>query len=88
MTCGPRSPAPRRHAAAIDPILLKQYLSAHAFANWTAVLGRGLKAWQRSIELPYALVQCGWDVRAADLILRHLADPAQLALACSRGNPV
>jgi len=81
-------PAPSVPAAPRDPIPLKQYLSAHVFANWTALLGRGLRAWQQSIEVPYALLQSGWDVRASDLIVRHLADPARLASACSRGNPV
>ena len=61
---------------------------AHVFANWTAILGRGLRAWLRSIEVPYALLQSGWNVGAADLILRHLADPGRFASACSRGNPV
>jgi hypothetical protein len=77
------SPAP-----ALEPILLKQYLAAHAFANWTAWLGRGLTAWLRSIEIAYALVQLGWSVREADLLLRHLADPRQLASICSRDKPV
>ena len=81
-------PGPAARPPAPDPILLKQYLAAHAFANWTALLGRGLEAWQRSIEVAYALVQSGWGVRDADLLLRHLADPRELASACSRGKPV
>jgi hypothetical protein len=81
-------PDPAAQPRALDPILLKQYLAAHAFANWTALLGRGLKAWQRSIEAAYALVQSGWSVRDADLLLRHLADPRELASACSREKPV
>lgn len=81
-------PAPGSQQPGISPILLKQYLCAHVFANWTAVLGRGLRAWLRSIEVPYALLQSGWNVGAADLILRHLADPGRFASACSRGNPV
>ena len=76
-------PAAAAQPRALDPILLKQYLAAHAFANWTALLGRGLRAWQRSIEVAYALVQLGWSVRDADLLLRHLADPRELASACS-----
>ena len=81
-------PDPAAQPRAPDPILLKQYLAAHAFANWTALLGRGLEAWQRSIEVAYALVQSGWSVRDADLLLRHLADPRELASACSREKPV
>ena len=82
------APDPSPDTAALAPILLKQYLAAHAFANWTAVLGPGLMAWQRSIEVPYALVQSGWNVRGADLILRHLVDPARFASACGPANPV
>ncbi|HKV99488.1 MAG TPA: hypothetical protein VJN96_06685, partial [Vicinamibacterales bacterium] len=81
-------PKPASPAPAIDPVRLKQYLAAHAFANWTAWLGRGLTAWLRSIEVAYALVQLGWGVREADLLLRHLADPRELATICSRDKPV
>jgi hypothetical protein len=55
------------------------FLVSHAFANWTAHLGRGLRTWQRSIEAPLALLLSGLDVRNADLWLRHLADPGKLA---------
>jgi hypothetical protein len=59
--------------------VLKRFLAAHAFANWAVHLGDGLAAWVRSIEAAYALIASGWDTRQADLILRHLADPAALA---------
>ena len=63
-----------------DPELeLRHFLAARAFANWTAHLGRGLRAWLRSIEAAYALVQSGHGIRQADLLLRHLADPRALA---------
>jgi Fe-S-cluster containining protein len=58
---------------------LRHFLAAHAFASWTAHLGRGLRTWMRSIEAAYALVQSGRTMRQADLILRHLADPRLLA---------
>jgi len=76
----------RRDATLPEPSILKRYLAAHAFANWTAHLGRGLRSWLRSVEVAYALVRCGGDVRGADLILRHLADPARLAAGCSRSD--
>ena len=72
-------PAPAPQPAG-DP-LVKRYLAAHAFANWTAHLGHGLRAWRRSIEAAYALVVSGLDIRRADLLLRHLADPRALARA-------
>jgi hypothetical protein len=56
-------------------------IAAHAFANWTAHLGRGLRTWLRSVEAPYALRCAGLDVRTADLWLRHLADPRELTAA-------
>jgi hypothetical protein len=59
-------------------------LAAHAFANWTAHLGRGLRSWLRSVEAPLALVQSGLDVRTVDLWLRHLADPKRLAETWSK----
>jgi hypothetical protein len=52
---------------------------AHAFANWTAHLGEGLRTWLRSIEVAHAMLVMGRSVGAADLLLRHLADPAAVA---------
>jgi Fe-S-cluster containining protein len=57
----------------------RRFLAAHAFANWTAHLGTGLRAWLRSIEAAHALLLTGDDVRQADLKLRHLCDPNDLA---------
>ena len=70
-------------ASDISATVLTHFLSAHAFANWTAHLGRGLRSWQRSLEVAFALVRSGRSVRDADLILRHLADPHAFAAACS-----
>ena len=67
-------------------IVTRNFLAAHAFANWTAHLGEGLRSWQRSLESAFALVELGHDVRAADLLLRHLADPYQLARTWSRAD--
>jgi Fe-S-cluster containining protein len=58
---------------------MRGFLAAHAFANWTAHLGRGLRSWLRSLELAAALVDAGCGLREADLLLRHLADPYALA---------
>jgi len=62
-----------------DVQTMRHVLAAHAFANWTAHLGRGLRSWLRSIEAAYALLQSGYGVRHTDLLLRHLADPRALA---------
>lgn len=58
---------------------LGRLLAAHAFANWTAHIGEGLRTWLRSVESAYALAQSGYDVGTVDLLLRHLADPGALA---------
>jgi hypothetical protein len=55
-----------------------RFLAAHAFANWTAYGGRGLRAWFRSIEAAAALLWTTGDPGSADLILRHLADSSAL----------
>jgi len=57
----------------------RRFLAAHAFANWTAHLGGGLRSWLRSIETAAALLELGLGVRQTDLLLRHLAEPERLA---------
>jgi hypothetical protein len=69
--------------AASSPGVTQRYAIAHAFANWTAHLGTGLRAWLRSIEAAHALVTSGMGPGEADLWLRHLADSAALADAWS-----
>jgi Fe-S-cluster containining protein len=69
-----------------SPTVTRNYLAAHAFASWTAHLGDGLRTWLRSIESALALVALGHDVRTADLLLRHLADPYRLARTWSRAE--
>jgi hypothetical protein len=59
--------------------IVRNFLAAHAFANWTAHLGEGLRTWLRAIEAAFALLELGYGVRDADLLLRHLADPYRLA---------
>lgn len=62
------------------------FLAAHAFANWTAHLGAGLRSWLRTIEIAGGLIETGVGVRRADLILRHLAAPDALAEIASRAE--
>lgn len=64
--------------AVVRDAALARFLAAHAFANWTALLGQGLRTWRRSLDAAHALAS-GFGVRHADLLLRHLADPAALA---------
>jgi hypothetical protein len=59
--------------------VIRRFLLAHAFANWTAHLGHGLRTWLQSLIAPWALLEAGLGVRQADLLLRHLADPSALA---------
>jgi hypothetical protein len=66
-------------AAALAPGAHRRLLAAHAFANWTAHLGRGLRSWLRSVEAAHALIARGLGPGDADLLLRHLADPRTLA---------
>jgi hypothetical protein len=76
-----RGQVPRLDAGVVrpSPIVMRNLLAAHAFANWMGHLGEGLRTWLRSIEAAFALLELGYDVRTADLLLRHLADPNQLA---------
>ena len=62
----------------LSPEALGRFLAAHAFANWTAHQGAGLHAWLRSLEVAFVLAE-DVGVRQADLLLRHLADPSELA---------
>lgn len=68
--------------------LARRFLAAHAFASWTAHLGRGLRSWLRSLEAAAALLASGMGVRQADLLLRHLAEPGTLANAWSKAERV
>ena len=64
---------------------VRAFLAAHAFANWTAHLGQGLRSWLRSLQAALSLVN-ELGVRQADLLLRHLADPNELATVWSRAE--
>ena len=54
-------------------------LASHAFANWTAHMGEGLRTWLRSLETVVFLLEEDWTMREIDLWLRHYADPRLLA---------
>jgi hypothetical protein len=77
---------PSPSGTATAPAVARRLLAAHAFANWTAHLGRGLRTWHRSLEAVSALLASGYDVRQTDLLLRHLADPSELAEIWSRAE--
>ena len=51
-----------------------RYLAAHAFANWAAYQGEGLRTWFRAVETAASLLSHTADPSQADLVLRHLAD--------------
>jgi hypothetical protein len=76
-----RPESSQRHVEARQPPahVVRNFLVAHAFANWTAHLGEGLRTWLRSVEAAFTLLELGYGVRDADLLLRHLADPYRLA---------
>lgn len=64
-------------------------LAAHAFANWAAYLGKGLRTWYQSIEAAGCLAALTGDAGVTDLVLRHLADSSALIARWSRseGDP-
>ncbi len=66
--------------------ILRRFLAAHAFANWTAHLAQGLRSWLRSIEVAYALAAATGSISTADLVLRHLVDPAAFASRCGTAD--
>jgi hypothetical protein len=82
---GPRRRVDARRYEGGDAVV-KRFLAAHAFANWTAHLGRGLRTWLRSVETPFVLLMSRLDVREVDLRLRHLAEPQALATMWSKAE--
>lgn len=66
--------------------VMGRFLAAHAFANWAAYSGRGLRTWYRSIETAAALLWQTGDPGAADLVLRHLADSSALITRWNRAE--
>jgi len=80
---------------------LRHFLAAHAFGNWCAYHGMGLRTVARSLEVALSVVRveaarvCAFAerpldepllieaMRAADLLLVHLADPRTLAARLS-----
>jgi Fe-S-cluster containining protein len=70
----------------LDERVFSRFLAAHAFANWTAHLGGGLRSWLRSVEIAYVVARSTASVASADLVLRHLVDPPALATICARSE--
>lgn len=66
-------------SAPLSPDARRRFLAAHAFANWSAHLGQGLRTWLRSLYASDAHLRQGLSCREADLRIRHLADPQALA---------
>jgi hypothetical protein len=87
-----RALIPADHWPSLPPVapppdaVLGRFLAAHAFGNWTMHLGDGLRSWQRSLETTHALAVSGLGIGPTDLILRHLADPFELAGAWKDGH--
>ncbi len=63
-----------------------RFLAAHAFANWAAYNGSGLRTWFRSIEAAGCLVWRTGDPGNVDLVLRHLADSSALIARWNRAE--
>jgi hypothetical protein len=56
----------------------RRFLAAHAFANWAAYQGEGLRTWFRAVETAAALLSQTADPGRSDLVLRHLTDSTAL----------
>jgi hypothetical protein len=76
---GDRIPQPGGDRPPPSPGVQRRFLTAHAFASWTAHLAVDVRAWLRSLEAAQALLLMGHTIGEADLLLRHLADPHALA---------
>ncbi len=70
----------------VEDVVMRRYLAAHAFANWTAYQGEGLRAWYRAVESAACLLAHTADPGRADLILRHLADASALTARWNRAE--
>ena len=82
-----RSDVPVPSRGRVSNHVHKRFLAAHAFANWSIHLGPGVRAWYRSIEAAHCLIAAGYNIRQADLMLRHLADPNAVAKMFSGADP-
>ncbi len=67
--------------------VMRRYLAAHAFANWAAYLGEGLRTWYRAVDTAGCLLIHTADPGRADLILRHLADSGTLIDRWNQSEP-
>lgn len=62
----------------VGDTVLRRYLAAHAFANWAAYQGEGVRTWFRAVETAACVLSRTSDPGRADLLLRHLVDTAAL----------
>ena len=87
---GVRDSSPRPKTGAHTPHasaeIERRFLAAHAFASWTGYQGHGVRSWFRSVEAAYALLDAGYAIATADLLLRHLADTAALTQSCNQAE--
>ncbi len=70
----------------VEDVVMRRYLAAHAFANWTAYQGEGLRAWHRAVETAACLLVHTADPGRADFILRHLADANAFTARCNQAE--
>ena len=75
------SQAPRASA-----LVERRFLAAHAFASWTGYQGHGVRSWFRGIEAAHALLDAGYSIATADLLLRHLADTSALTQSWNQAD--
>jgi len=64
--------------APVDDAVMRRYLAAHAFANWAAYQGEGVRTWFRAVETAACVLIRTSDPGRSDLLLRHLVDTAAL----------
>lgn len=65
-------------SAPVDDAVMRRYLAAHAFANWAAYQGEGVRTWFRAVETAACVLIRTSDPGRADLLLRHLVDTTAL----------
>ena len=80
------TPQPDTQAPRASALVERRFLAAHAFASWIGYQGHGVRSWFRSIEGAYALLDAGYSVATADLLLRHLADTSALTQSWNQAD--
>jgi len=75
----PSAPVRPESAGPMTTSTLRRFVAAHAFANWMAYLALDLRVWMASVDAAFLLASDGWQAGDIDLLVRHLADPHELA---------